>query len=253
MDVVLSTYDEIKSLRLKFLSEINHQVRYDSCHWREWSDEYLIFSNGDPIGYGSVKGKDKIIDRDTLFEFYLAPKHRRDTLKHFNHLLSSIDINFIECQSNDSLLYPLMESFAATIYCDVILFEHQLSTTISKPEVVFREREETDKISWKSIDELGQYVLEMKGTVIADGGFLTHYNKPFADIFMEVHEEHQGKGYASYLIQEIVKKSYKENYQPAARCNVANRASKRALENAGFKICGSMCTGVLNEVFKNTQ
>ena len=67
---------EILYLRNLFLQENNFQIRYNACHERGWSDSYLFNFNNETIGYGSVKGKGNLNDRDTVFEFYLIPSFR---------------------------------------------------------------------------------------------------------------------------------------------------------------------------------
>jgi RimJ/RimL family protein N-acetyltransferase len=79
--------------------------------------------------------------------------------------------------------------------------------------------------------------------VIATGGFLLHYNKPFADLFMEVHPDHRGRGAATYLLQELKKECYLAGRVPAARCSIRNAASRAALLKAGMRECGFMLTG----------
>jgi GNAT superfamily N-acetyltransferase len=54
-------------------------------------------------------------------------------------------------------------------------------------------------------EPVGDYVLELDNEIVATGGFLLHYNMPFADLYMEVREDHRKKGFGSFLIQEIKK------------------------------------------------
>ena len=43
------------------------QVRYDACHRRKWSDLYLVFHDEIAVGYGAVKGIERLEDRDAIF------------------------------------------------------------------------------------------------------------------------------------------------------------------------------------------
>src|ERR1700761_5722386 len=95
---------EILYLRGLFLQENNFQVRYNACHERGWSDSYLIHIDGEAVGYGSVKGKDDLSERDTIFEFYLMPAWRKNASIIFNKLITVSGTTYIECQSNDLLL-----------------------------------------------------------------------------------------------------------------------------------------------------
>ena len=86
----------------------------------------------------------------------------------------------------------------------------------------------------------------MNNEVVATGGFLLHYNFPFADLYMEVRENDRRKGLGSYLIQELKTQCYLAGRIPAARCNINNVASKITLLKAGFQIAGFMLLGTVN-------
>ncbi|MEL7123389.1 MAG: GNAT family N-acetyltransferase [Bacteroidota bacterium] len=87
-----------------------------------------------------------------------------------------------------------------------------------------------------------------EGQVVADGGYLTHYNPPFVDLFMEVQENHRLKGIGSFLLQEIKKECYRLGKIPAARCSINNEASKATLLKAGFSIAGFVIQGKLKSI-----
>ena len=75
----------------------------------------------------------------------------------------------------------------------------------------------------KPTEAIGEYVLELGGEVVATAGFLLHYNKPFADLWMEVREDHRGQGLGSYALQEVKKEMLSSAGRiPAARCNMKN-------------------------------
>lgn len=91
----------------------------------------------------------------------------------------------------------------------------------------------------------GDYVLEKEGKIAASGGFLLHYNFPFADLYMEVKEEFRGNGFGSFIVQEVKKECYLSGRVPAARCNIDNYASRGALLKAGMKQAGFMLLGIV--------
>jgi GNAT superfamily N-acetyltransferase len=74
---------------------------------------------------------------------------------------------------------------------------------------------------------------------------MTHYNPPYGDLYMEVDERFRRRGYGSYLIQELKRVSYEAGLVPAARCNVANGASRATLQKAGLLPCARLLSGVL--------
>lgn len=114
---------EILPLRNLFLQETNFQIRYNACHERGWTDSYIIMFNEVKIGYGSVKGNEKLSDRDTVFEFYIIPSFRNLSSLAFKKLLYASGATFIECQSNDLLLTSLLYQYGRGSNSGVILFD----------------------------------------------------------------------------------------------------------------------------------
>lgn len=74
----------------------------------------------------------------------------------------------------------LLYEFGLDIHSEVMLFNDGHKSNIEKADVLFREKEPSDDLSWKNPSEAGQYVLEMNVMSVADGGFLIHNNEPFA-------------------------------------------------------------------------
>ena len=241
--ILKTSLTDILPLRRLYLQENNFQVRYNACHERNWSDSFLIKHGNEAIGYGSVKGLDHLTDRDTVFEFYITPPYTTKSSEIFALLLKASGATFIECQSNDHLLTSLLLEFTTNIRSDVVLFKDDHATQISIPTIVFREKTETDVIFEHTTEPAGEYVLELNNEIIATGGFALHYNLPFADLYMEVHETHRRKGYGSYILQEIKKECYRHGRVPAARCDIHNVASRSALIRAGLTMTGFMLAG----------
>ncbi|HEY2726554.1 MAG TPA: GNAT family N-acetyltransferase [Parafilimonas sp.] len=246
LDVIKSDLKEILYLRNLFLQENNFQIRYNASHERGWTDSYFIVCNNEKIGYGSIKGNGNINDRDTVFEFYLAPSFRSLSSIAFLELLKSSKANFIECQSNDFLLTSLLFQYGQNINSNVILFETSFTSDIKMDTTMFRKRNNNDTVFEHTSEPVGDYVLEVNKEVIATGGFLLHYNKPFADLYMEVEKNHRKKGFGSFLIQELKRQCYLAGRVPAARCNIDNIASRATLTKAGLKIAGFMLFGQVN-------
>jgi GNAT superfamily N-acetyltransferase len=222
-----------------FLQENNFQIRYNASHERGWTDSYLIIYNNEKIGYGSIKAG----NRDTVFEFYLIPSFRNLSSFVFLELLKSSKVSFIECQSNDFLLTSLLFQYGQNVNSDVILFEDGFTSDIKIHTAIFRKRNDNDIVFEHTSEPVGDYVLEVNKEVVATGGFLLHYNKPFADLYMEVAKAHRKKGFGSFLIQEVKKQCYLAGRVPAARCNMDNIASRATLIKAGLKIAGFMLLG----------
>jgi GNAT superfamily N-acetyltransferase len=230
-------------LRKLYLQQMNMQIRYDAVHERGWSDAYLIKAGTDPIGYGSIKGKDDLSLRDAIFECYMIPAYQKNARDVFAALLSTCDAKYIECQSNDLLLSQLLYEFSDQISSDTILFGDHVVTHWDLPGFSFRKREAADKIFEHFSEPDGPFVVDKNGEVLATGGFLLHYNFPFADLYMEVREDSRRMGIGSFLIQELKRVCYGSGRVPAARCGIQNKASKATLIRAGLKISGYMQTG----------
>ena len=234
--------DRIARLRRQFLDTTAFQLRYYAVHERGWSDSYLISVDGADAGFGSIKGQE-IPDRDTVFEFYVAPSFMSSARAMFEELLGSSAVPHIECQSNDELLTSLLLEFARNVRSDVALFEDHTTTNLSIPGVAVRRRQSNEALFTHNAEPEGDYVVEVDGEVVASGGFLLHYNPPFADLYMETRPDVRRRGYASLLLQEVKKACYQANRVPAARCGLDNYGSRAALTKAGMRICGFMLLG----------
>jgi GNAT superfamily N-acetyltransferase len=207
--------------------------------------------NEEKIGYGAVKGNENIGDRDTIFEFYIIPSFRNLATLAFAELVHSSGAGFIECQSNDLLLTSLLYEYGQNINSAVILFEDNIKTSISVDNIIFRGKKDNDIVFEHQSEPVGDYVLELNKEIAATGGFLLHYNFPFADLYMEVKEEHRQKGLGSFLVQELKTQCYFAGRVPAARCNIENIASRATLLKAGLKIAGFMLLARVKSQVKN--
>jgi GNAT superfamily N-acetyltransferase len=135
--------------------------------------------------------------------------------------------------------------FGRDISADVVLFADHAVTGHVVPGAVVRRRRDDDQIFEHKLEPVGDFVVELGGEVVATGGFMLHYNMPFADLYMEVREDHRRRGLAGFLLQEVKKECYLAGRVPAARCDVRNPASRAALRKAGLCECGFMLTGTL--------
>ena len=239
-----TTLTAILPLRKLFLQENNIQIRYNACHERNWTHSYLVKMRGRKVGYGAVKGKkDYLRDRDAIFEFYIIEAYRKYVDLVFEELMRLSGAKYIECQTNQSLLPELLFEFSRNIYADTILFADHNETDHNISGISFRKRKTGEVIVGMKEGDMGEFILEKKNEIVATGDFLTHYNSPFVDLFMEVKKEYRGAGLGSYILQEIKKECYLAGRKPAARCDIKNKTSKATLLKAGFKVCGYMLTG----------
>jgi GNAT superfamily N-acetyltransferase len=235
---------DIQSLRALFLQETNFQIRYDACHERGWTDSYSLMLDDVPVGYGSIKGQAPA-DRDAVFEFFVIPTFRKHSRILFHELLAASGVRTIECQTNDAPLSAMLHECSETIRATAVLFEDHAVTEHVVPGIVVRRRCDEDRVFAHDVEPIGDYVVARGNDIVATGGFLLHYNPPFADLFMEVRPDCRRQGYGSFLVQELKKNCYLAGRVPAARCGLGNIASRAALEKAGLRVCGFLLTGTV--------
>ncbi|NVM62374.1 RimJ/RimL family protein N-acetyltransferase [Mucilaginibacter sp. SG538B] len=241
-DVVKVQEIDIESHRRLFLAEAKFQFVYNKCHGAGWVDTYLFKDNDIPIGYGSVWGKDKREERDTICEFFLDKPFRKHARQIFELFIKASGAGFVECQTNDILLAGMAFELTKNINAEAILFETAFETAFAIDDAQF--------VKSKNADEWNAYSIQKDGEVIATGGFILNYNFPYIDIYYEVKEDLRRQGYGVFLMQELKKEAYRLNRVPAARCNVNNHASKALLLKAGMRVCGYIIMGeIINELF----
>lgn len=243
IEIVQTLPDDIRPLRKIFLRAHDFQIRYEACHGRNWSDSYLLFVDGERAGYAAVKGKEDLMQRDTVFEFFLLPSYRHLDSLIFAALLRNSGASYIEAQTNEPALTMLLYEFAGGIQATHFLFKDERKTDYQMPDVRFRLRKDNDNVFGLHPKDVGDYVLERNGVIVATGGILTHYNEPFADLFMEVAPDCRRQGLGTYMVQALKKVCYQSGQTPAARCLIRNRASKATLRKAGMRVCGVMLVG----------
>jgi GNAT superfamily N-acetyltransferase len=239
--VLKTGLNEIEPFRALFLHEGNFQFVYNKCHEYGWADTWLFTIDGAKAGYGSVWGADNRKDRDAIFEFYLMPPFRKYASMVFEKFVIATGPKFIECQSNDALLTLMLYEFARNINTESILYDDNFQIDLVIPGTVFRREIPHDSQS----ADVGGYILEQNNQIVATGGFFLNYNKPYADIYMEVTEGFRRMGFGSLMVQQLKKEIYLMERAPSARCNINNRASKATLLKAGFKVCGHILKGTV--------
>ena len=238
INIIKTDVKQVQSFRNLFLHENNFQFIYNKCHLYGWADVYAFIINNATIGYGAVWGKDKREDRDAIFEFYIIKTHRQFINLVFEKFKIICGATFIECQSNDALLFSLLCEYTKNINAEAILFEDNFQTDFFIPQLSF---EKSEAVNNNPND--CPYILKLHDETVATGGLMLNYNFPYADLYYEVNENHRRKGFGGFMLQQLKKEAYKMQRVPAARCNIKNNISKSALLKAGFKTCGFILTG----------
>jgi GNAT superfamily N-acetyltransferase len=241
---IKSGVDQAQALRILFLQENNFQFVHNKCHDYGWADTYLFFADELKIGYGAVWGISKREDRDAIFEFYTIKPFRKFANAIFQKFLSVSGAAWIECQSNDGLLSAMLYEYAQNINAESILFKDHFQTHFSIADAAFQKKITDEQVS----DDDHQYILLQRGEQVASGGLMLNYNRPYADIYYDVGEQHRQKGFGSLLVQELKNEAYKMGRVPAARCNIGNKISKSTLLKSGFTICGHILHGAIKTI-----
>ncbi len=242
----LTAAAEVLPLRELHRREMNCQIVLDSWLDRRWVDAYALRLGGGVVGYGlvgDVRGEQKTI----VTEFFVLPEQRAAAQDLFAALIAASGATRFETQTNDVLLTLMAYDFGEQIESDTVLFHDALATHLTAPGAQFRKFAPRDagRVFGREHDEPKEWVVEAHGEIVAAGGVLFHYNPPYGDIYMEVAEPHRRRGYGSFLVQELKRAAYALGNIPAARCNVANAASRRTLQRAGMLPCARVLTGIL--------
>ena len=234
---------EIAPLRELYRHEANCQIIHYSFLGRGLADPWRITVDDRIAGYAAIANK---YSEGCLIEFYVFPTYRDIALPLCGELLERTQATDIEAQTNMPLALQILNNYATDIVTEKLLFDDALTTHLPfPPNAEFRRAlsHETPAIFEHHHEPVGDWLVETAGKIIATGGFLTHYNPPYADLFMEVEESARHQGYGSYLIQELKRVCYEAGKRPAARTDPSNTASRKTLEKAGMHLCGQLQLG----------
>jgi len=215
---------------------MNCQIVHDSLHPREgWTEPYLLEIAGTKAGYGSIVIGGPWKGTRTIFEFFVLPEYQFRVFDLFDCFIASSGATAILAQTNDPLLTVMLHARAHNLVGENILFEDKVTTSLTVSGAVFNPVRREDS----------EWGIELDGAVVANGGIMFHYNRPYGDIYMRVEEPFRRRGFGSYLVQELKKICYQMGSVPAARCNLDNLASRKTLQKAGFVPCAIRLTGQL--------
>lgn len=229
--------------RARFLAEIDAQVRYDATHRRGWADVYAVSLDGADVGYGAIKGFDEPADRDSLFELYVDPPARPHAVPLARAVLAAAGASRLQCQTNDAPFYAVFRQVATDVVVEAILFADAVVTDLHVPGATARRSRADDVVFEHTAEPVGGFVVEHGGEVVATGGALTHYNPPYADLYMEVRPDARRRGFGALVLQEAKRDCYARGLVPAARTGVSNLASQATLRRAGLRVCGFVLGG----------
>lgn len=246
LDVSAVRLDAILGLREVYRREMNCQIVHDSWHTRGFTQSYLFRVADQVVGYGAI-GSSQGAPKTIVKEFFLVPDHRHHALPIFRRFLAVGGAVTIEAQTNDALLFDMLDQCAVAVSSDTILFSDAVVTNLLAPGATLRPVTKRDRLRMFSHTQepVGDWGLEVDSRIVATGGLLFHYNPPYGDIYMEVAAPFRRLGYGSYLVQELKRISREGGHIPAARTGQDNTGSQRTLQRAGMTPCGRIVTGRL--------
>jgi GNAT superfamily N-acetyltransferase len=216
---------------------MNCQIVHDSIHHRPgWTLEFALAEGDRAVGYASLAVGGPWRNRPTFYELYITPDRRSCTYALCETFLASTRPPAFEVQSNSVLTTMMALTFARDIASEKVVFRDFSTTSYRLPGATLRSVTPAEDIQAAIAARQGggEWLLEVDGSVVGNGGILFHYNPPYGDIYMEVNEGCRRRGFGSYLVQELKRLCYELGGIPAARCDPANVASRRTLQKAGF-------------------
>lgn len=237
---------DILPLREAFRREMAGQIVHDSLPNRPgWTQAYLITDDGDPAGYGIIAVGGPWRATQTIFEYYVTPEHRGWAVDAFAVFQQASGATHFEFQTSNLLLTALAHAWNPNLRTERIVFADQATTALPAHGARLRATTAVDApaIFQHHREPVGDWLLELDGVIIATGGWLSHYNPPHVDLYMEVAEPHRCRGYGAYLVQELKRLAREAGKTPCARCSWDNRASQRTLAKAGFAPCSQILAG----------
>jgi GNAT superfamily N-acetyltransferase len=206
----------------------------DSILPRRLADPWIVIRGGSAVAYGGVWNRHF---EGRVMEFYAVPRSSVDPERGLRELVAASGATHMEAQTNMAAMLRLIRECATDISEEKLLFEDGARARLTCPEATFRRRRGEDEAPD------GEWVVSIGGDVVAGGGVLTHYNRPYGDLYLEVREDFRGRGVGSYMVQELRRVAREAGYVPAARCAPENEASRRTLERGGLVACGSLLAG----------
>jgi len=246
----LVTAQEVLPFRERYREEMNCQIVHDSIHRRQgWTLTYLLELNGVAVGFGSIAIAGPWKDKPTVFEFYIDPLQRCRGFDLFEAFLAEAKPQFMEVQSNDTLLAVMLHTYAHDVVTERIVFHDKITTTLPSGGAKLQCITPLEDIRTQMEQRQGgpEWQVELRAEVVGKGGILFHYNRPYGDIYMEINEPFRKHGLGSWLVQELKREAYKLSAVPCARCNPTNIPSRRTLQKAGFVPFAHILDGVLRK------
>ena len=192
-----------------------------------------------------------------LLRFHLRENYQDQAQEIFRWMISTYGIQHAIASTIEPLYFSLCLDFQRSLALHSYLFRdnqrRELSSGLSKS--IFRKAEESeldDIVRFYQANTEGSgewieaflnahlnreelFVLYDQQTFVATGECIPSQKQPpYADLGMVVARSYRGRGLGSFLLTQLKKHCYEAGWKPICSCEASNRASKKAIEKAGF-------------------
>jgi len=252
----LTVAPEVRSLRTRYRQEMNGQIVKDSIHTRPgWALIYALGLAQTTVGFGTVAIGGPWTGKPTILEFYVLPDHRGRAFDLFEAFVEASGARLMEIQSSDALLAVMLHAYAHETTSEAIVFRDGFTTALPANGALVQPLTSDEEVRTSIVRRQGgpEFLLQVDGSPAGKGGILFHYNPPYGDVYMEIEESFRGRGFGSYLVQELKRHAYEIGSIPAARCNRDNRPSRKTLQRAGFIPYAHILSGAIRDGAVVTQ
>jgi GNAT superfamily N-acetyltransferase len=239
----------IAALREAHRRSASCQIVRDSMLPRGLAEPWAVFLDGGLVGYAGL-WVEHFPGR--LMELVLSPSVEGRAPSLLAAVADATGAREMECQTNLPLLHGLFRRFVKDSTTEHLLFEDDPdspSVAGASEAWTFRARRPRDGAVATVVPE-GPWVVEEAGRIVAAGGILTHYNPPYADLYLEVVPDLRGQGVGRFLVRELRRVAKESGLVPAARCDPGNEASRRALTAGGMRSCGALLSGRITRPYR---
>lgn len=192
-----------------------------------------------------------------LLRFHLWENYLDRAQEIFHWLLSTHSIQHAMTSTIEPLYFSLCLDVQRNITLHSYLFRdnqpRDLSSGLSKSLFRKAEKRELDELvrfyqantegsgEWiepflnAHLNREEVFVLYDQHTLVAVGECIPSQKQPpYADLGMVVARSYRGRGVGSFLLTQLKNHCYEAGWKPICSCEASNRASKKAIEKAGF-------------------
>lgn len=233
-----SSAEETAEFRRRLMAETPLQFVAWSALPRGIADPWLVLVDGEPAGYYTVWNR---YYEGAVGECWIAPSFERARAQLLTETASLSGAREVRAQTNMPGMLALALDSCPSVEATNVLFGWSGGEGPPCPipglECVPVPNPEPNH------PDSRDFAAVLGGAKIAQGGYLCHYNPPFADVHMEVGEAWRGRGVGAWFVAQASRAAAEAGKTPAARCNIDNFSSRRTLIKGGMEVIGHILQG----------